>query len=95
MMGLIAEPPNPRELNLTCYAIIRKTIRLFFGTPDSEPNGPTAQRILDAWHEVPQERREAALLEFQRQLWEGFAKGLQQSSQSERSVVPSASKEVL
>lgn len=77
---LITNLPTRRELDLACAIIVRKSIRLFFGIEDSEATGPGEQRLLDSWHEVPQERRETALLEFERGLWEGFLEGLQASA---------------
>jgi hypothetical protein len=54
-------------------------MRLFFDVPDTEPYGPGASRLLEKWHKVPVERKEASLLEFHRLLWEGLLEGLRES----------------
>jgi hypothetical protein len=73
------EPITQRELDLACGMIVLKTVRLFFDTPESEPHGAGAAKLKENWRRVPQERREAALLEFQRQLWQGLLDRLENS----------------
>lgn len=91
--------PTERELDLACTVNVRKTIRLFFNVPDSTPNSPGEQRLLDNWHKIAPERREAALGEFQRQLWQGLLNGLRASEaaamNTSRSVVPAKGRRVL
>ena len=73
----LAIVPTESELNLACAVIVRKTIRLFFNVPDSEEPRGGEVRLLEAWRQIEPERREAALLEHERQIWQGLLDRLQ------------------
>jgi hypothetical protein len=66
--------------------IVLKSIRLFFDTPETEPYGPEASRLLESWREIPADKRESALLEFHTQLWQGLLEGLRESYIKKRAV---------
>jgi hypothetical protein len=70
------------EADLAGHVIILKVVRLFFlgDNEETSPRAPEAEELLAAWHMIPVERREAALLEFQRQLWQGLLDRLENSS---------------
>jgi len=76
-----------RELDLACRVIMVKSILLFFDTSDSEPYGPEADGLLKNWAEVPQERREDSLPEFQRLLWQSLLEGLEGSGPRRRGML--------
>jgi hypothetical protein len=67
------------ELDMACAIIVLKSVRLFFDTPDTEPYGPGASKLLEKWRQVPADSREGALFEFHRLLWEGLLEALRNS----------------
>jgi hypothetical protein len=69
-----------RELDMACAFLVVKSAVLFFegayGIPESEPIEGHARRFAEKWREIPLERREAATIEVQRQLWQGLLDSL-------------------
>jgi len=76
-------PPTEKELDMACLYMIQNTIRGFSHVDESDVT-PGEERFLARWRAIPHERREAAVIEYQKQVWDVLAEGFKKSLVEER-----------